>query len=336
VVGRRHGQAARTLPLASVTGTTGAVTRLPWDEATQGLPVLTVGQHDVWVGSIILNPAAPTVWRVNPVRATVRPTPLTKQVLDIFPGDGTLWVSAQPSHDGLLLYWVDMGHGFRLVGKAVPRTCRTGDGGHSAVYKGQLWLTCHRYGIYVFAPGKRQPVRRVRQRKLGALLPASNGLWAASERSLSAIAGPSKGTVIPLPHGFVVAGDYASNLGWAVSGATAWAIGLGPTADPELVRIDLKRRAAIAFPIVAPVGRDRYLGGGIAVAKDEIWLGDLQHVRLIRYSGTHPDKPVGFITLPGHGRSRLVYFEVQGGAGAAWADAEGPSGAALYRVAINK
>jgi hypothetical protein len=332
----RDGQAARTSPLASITGPARAVTRLPWDRATQGLPVLTVGQHDVWIGSIILKPAAPTVWRVDPVRATVRPTPLTEQLLDIFPGDGTLWVSAQPSHDGLLVYWVDIAHAFRLVEKAVPHTCRTGDGGHSAVYRGKLWLTCSRYGIYVFARGERRPTQRLRQQKLGPLLPASNGLWAASERSLRAVAGKSRGTVIPLPHGFVVAGDYASNLGWSVAGATAWAIGLGPTADPELVRIDLNRRVATAFPIVAPVGRDGYLGGGIAVAGDEIWLGDSQHVRLIRYSGAHPDKPVGYITLPGHGRSPLVYFQLQGGAGAAWADAEGPSGAALYRVAINK
>jgi len=235
-----------------------------------------------------------------------------------------------------LLYWVDIAHGFRLVEKAVPRTCQTEDGGHSAVYRGRLWLTCHRYGIYVFASGERQPVQRLRQRRVAALLAASNGLWAAGEQSLRAVAGRSRGTVIPLPHGFAVEGDYASNLGWAVAGATAWAIGLGPGADPELVRIDLNRRVATAFPIVAPVGRDGYLGGGIAVAGNEIWLGDSQHVRLIRYSGAHPDKPLGYITLPRHGRSPLVYFRLQGGAGAAWADAEGPSGTALYRVAINK
>jgi hypothetical protein len=323
--------------LASVAGADGTVTRLPWDQTTQGLPVLTVGQDDVWIGSINATPAAPAVWRVDPVRATVRPTPLTEQVLDIFPGEGKLWVSALPlDGNGLLLYWVDIAHRFRLVGKAVPRTCQTGDGGHSAVYRGRLWLTCHRYGIYAFAPGERQPVQRIQQRRVAALLPASNGLWAASEQSVEAVAGRSRGTVIPLPRGFVVEGDYASNVGWAVAGATAWAIGRGPTGVPELVRIDLNRRVATASPIVAPVGRDGYLGGGIAIAGDEIWLGDSQHVRLIRYSGAHPDKPLGYIALPGHGRSPLVFFRVQSGAGAAWADAEGPSGSVLYRVGTNR
>ena len=70
--------------------------------------------------------------------------------------------------------------------------------------------------------------------------------------------------MIPMPRGFVAEGDYASTIGWAVAGATAWAIGHGPTGVPELVRIDLDRRVATAFPIVAPVGRDGYLGGGIA------------------------------------------------------------------------
>jgi hypothetical protein len=322
--------------LARVAGVAGTVTRLPWDQTTQGLPVLTVGQHDVWIGSISATLAAPAVWRVDPARATVRATSLTEQVLDIFPGDGTLWVSALPSDDGLLLYWVDFAHGFRLVAKAVPRTCQTGDGGHSAVYRGRLWLTCHRYGIYVFAPGERQPVQRIQQRRVAALLPARNGLWAASEQSLRAVVGRSRGAVIPLPRGFVAEGDYASTIGWAVAGATAWAIGRGSTGVPELVRIDLDRRVATAFPIVAPVGSDGYLGGGIAVAGDEIWLGDFQHVRLIRYSGAHPDRPLGYIALPGHGRSPLVYFRLQGGAGAAWVDAEGPSGSALYRVATNR
>jgi hypothetical protein len=313
------------------------VTRLPWDQTTQGLPVLTVGQHDVWIESISAAPAAPAVWRVDPARATVRATPLTEQMLDIFPGDGTLWVSALPLNgNGLLLYWVDIAHRFRLVAKAVPRTCQIEDGGHSAVYRGRLWLTCHRYGIYVFAPGERQPVKRVQQRRVAALLPASNGLWAASGQSLRAVAGSSRGAVIPLPRGFVAEGDYASTIGWAAAGATVWAIGRGQTGAPELVRIDLNRRVATAFPIVAPVGRDGYLGGGIAVAGNEIWLGDLQHVRVIRYSGARPHKPLGFIALPGHGRSALVYFRLQGGAGAAWADAQGPSGSALYRVGTNR
>jgi hypothetical protein len=291
----------------------------------------------VWIGSIIATPAAPALWHVDPARATVRATPLTEQVLDIFPGDGTLWASALPlDGNGLLVYWVDIAHGFRLVGKAVPRTCQTGDGGHSAVYRGRLWLTCHRYGIYVFAPGEQQPVQRIQQRSVAALLPAPNGLWAASEQSLRAVAGRSRGAVMPLPRGFVAEGDYASTIGWAVAGTTAWAIGRGPTGVPELVRIDLNRRVATAFPIVAPVGRDGYLGGGIAVAGDEIWLGDSQHVRLIRYSGAHPHKPLGYIALPGHGRSLLVYFRLQGGAGAAWVDAEGPSGSALYRIGTNR
>jgi hypothetical protein len=311
----------------------GAVTRLPWDVTTQGLPVLTVGRHDVWIGSINWPPA---VWRVDPARATLHATPLTEQVLDLFPGDGTLWVSALPLGDGLLVYWVDIAHGFRLVAKAVPRTCQTGDGGHSAVYKGRLWLTCPRYGIYVFVPGVRQPVRRIQQRSVAALLPASNGLWAASDQSVRAVAGSSRGAVILMPRGFVVDGDYASTVGWAVAGTTAWAIGSGATGVPELVRIDLHRRVATAFPIVAPVGRDQYLGGGIAVAGDEVWLGDLQHVRLIRYSGAHPHKPLGYIALPGHGRAPLVYFRLQGGAGAAWVDTQGPSDSALYRVSTNR
>jgi hypothetical protein len=328
---------ARPVFVASVSGAAGVVTRLPWDRTTQGLPVLTVGQHDVWIGSIGATPAAPGVWRVDPARATLRATPLTEQVLDLFPGDGTLWVSALPLNgNGLLLYWVDIAHRFRLVGKAVPRTCQTGDGGHSAVYRGRLWLSCHRYGIYVFAPGERQPVQRIQQRRVAALLPASNGLWAASGQSVRAVAGKSKGAVIPLPRGFVAEGDYASTIGWAVAGTTAWAIGRGHTGVSELVRIELHRRVATAFPIVASVGRGGYLGGGIAIAGDEVWLGDSQHVRLIRYSGANPNKPLGYIALPGHWRSPLVYFRLQGGAGAAWADAEGPGGTALYRVAINR
>jgi hypothetical protein len=313
----------------------GILTRLPWHVTTQGLPVLTVGQHDVWIASINWPPA---VWRVDPVRATLRATPLTEQVLDLFPGDGTLWMSGVPLYgNGLLVYWVDIAHGFRLVAKAVPRTCQTGDGGHSAVYQGRLWLTCPRYGIYVFVPGERQPVQRIQRRSVAALLPASNGLWVASDQSVRAVAGSSRGAVIPMPRGFVVDGDYASTVGWAVAGTTAWAIGSGPTGVPELVRIDLHRRVATAFPIVAPVGRDQYLGGGIAVAGDEIWLGDSQHVRLIRYSGAHPHKPLGYIALPG-GRAPLVYFRLQGGAGAAWVDAQGPSGSstALYRVRTSR
>jgi hypothetical protein len=325
--------------LASTVGAAGTVTRLPWDETTQGLPVMTVGQHDVWIASIVATPAAPAVWRVDPARATVRATPLTEQVLDIFPGDGTLWVSALPlDGNGLLLYWVDIAHGFRLFAKAVPRACQIEDGGHSAVYRGHLWLTCHRYGIYVFAPGERQPVQRIQQRSVAALLPASHELWAASEQSLRAVAGRSKGATIPLPRGFVAEGDYASTIGWAVAGATAWAVGRGPTGVPELVRIDLDRRVATAFSIVAPVGRDGYLGGGIAVAGNEIWLGDSQHMRLIRYSGAHPHKPLGYINLPGHRRAPPVYFRLQGGAGAAWVDAQGPSGTGttLYRVGTNR
>jgi hypothetical protein len=328
---------AQPLFRASGGGATGTVTRLPWDQTTQGLPVLTVGQHDVWIASIIATPDAPALWRVDPAHATVRTTPLTNQVLDIYPGNGTLWVSALPlDGNGLLVYWVDIGNGFRLVGKTVPRTCQTGEGGHSVVYGGRLWLTCSRFGIYVFAPGERQPVQRIQQRRVAALLPASNGLWAASAQSVTAVAGRSRGAVIPLPRGFVVAGDYASNVGWAVAGATAWAIGRGATGVPELVRIDLNRRLAAAFPIVAPVGRDGYLGAGIAVAADEIWLGDLQHVRLIRYSGAHPHTPLGYIALPRPGRSPLVYFRLQGGAGAVWADAQGPSGIALYRVGTRR
>jgi len=199
---------------ARVARADGTVTRLPWDDTTQGLPVMAVGQHDVWIGSINATPAAPAVWRVDPARATVRATPLTEQVLDIFPGDGTLWVSALPlDGNGLLLYWVDIAHGFRLVAKAVPRTCQIEDGGHSAVYGGRLWLTCHRYGIYVFAPGERQPVQRIQQRSVAALLPASHGLWAASEQSLRAVAGRSRGATIPLPRGFVAATTRAPSAG---------------------------------------------------------------------------------------------------------------------------
>jgi hypothetical protein len=309
----------------------GSVTPLKWDIASQGLPSLVVSGRDAWINAIAVK-ATHSVYRVDPDRVTVSPTPLSDQYLDLFVGKGALWASAISSFK-LRLYWVDIAHGFRLEEKAVPDTCDFSEGGHSALWGGRLWLTCSRFGIYAFTAVERKPVQAVPFGGLEALLPASNGLWAANKRNLRAVAGASRGAVIALPSGFVVRGDYASNVGWAVSGTTAWAVGSGPR-GPELVRFDLRRRVASAFPIVVPgLSSGERLGFGVAVAGREVVVSDSQRLRLIRYSASRPRKPTGFIKLPGR-LSEDTGVTLVGGAGAAWVTVQDPTGIFLYRVRV--
>ena len=309
----------------------GSVTPLKWDQASQGLPALTVSGRDVWINAIAINPTH-SVYRVDPDRLTVAPTPLDKPFQDLFAGQGALWASALAATK-LPLYRIDVAHGFRLEEKAVPDACEFSDGGHSAVWDGRLWLTCSRFGIYAFTAVARKPVQAVPFKGVEALLPASNGLWAATNRSLRGIAGASKGAVIALPSGFAVRGDYASNVGWAVAGTTAWAVGYG-LRGPELVRIDLRRRSATAFPIVVPgLSSEELLGFGVAVAGRQVLVADSQRLRLIRYNASRPRRPVGFIQLPG-ARSEDTGVTLVGGAGAAWATVDDPTGIHIYRVTV--
>jgi hypothetical protein len=309
----------------------GSVTPLKWDQASQGLPGLVASGRDVWINAIAVK-APHSVYRVDPGRATVYPTPLSEQFLDLFVGKGALWGSAQ-AITKLRLYWVDVAHGFRLEEKAVPDACEFSDGGHSAVWDGRLWLTCSRFGIYAFTAAARKPVQAVPFKGVEALLPASNGLWAATKRGLRGIAGASKGAVIALPSGFAVRGDYASNVGWAVAGTTAWAVGYA-RGGPELVHIDLRRRTATAFPIVVPgLSSDELLGFGVAIAGRQVLVADSQRFRLIRYNASRPRKPVGFIQLPGT-RSEDTGVTLVGGTGAAWATLDDPTGIHIYRVTV--
>jgi hypothetical protein len=323
---------AAALLAAGAAAPSPSVKPIRWNASRQGPPFLVVGPHSVWVEALTASPGATTVWRVDPAQATTQPTPVTARILDLFPGAGTLWVSSIPlDRDRLLLDWIAIAHGFRLVPKAVPRTCDESDGGHSVAWGGRLWLTCRRFGVYVFAPHRRRPVDRVRMAHVQALLPAADGVWAATRSSVTAIGGASKGARIRLPRGFVVAGDYASNVSWAVSGSTVWAIGRGPGKHPELIRLNLKRGAGVAYPITVPDAG--FLGGGIAIAGDEIWFGDEPRARLIRYRRKHPGKPLGYIELPGHGAPKDGFFRVDGGAGAAWVDVQRRDGFHLFRVA---
>lgn len=313
------------------TASSPSVTPIRWDASKQGPPILVVGHHSVWIDSLTASGGAPTVWRVDPRRATVRPTTVTASVEDLFPGAGTLWASRTPL-DGnrLLLDWIDVKHGFRLVPKAVPPTCKESDGGHSVVYGGRLWLTCSAFGIYVFVPHRKRPVDLVPKSDVEAMLPAADGIWAATKSGVTAIGGRSKGARIRFPRGFLVAGDYASNVGWAVTGSTVWAIGRGPREHPELIRLKLRQHAAVAYRITVP--GDGSLKGGIAVAGGEIWFGDEAHSRLIRYSQKQPGKPLGYIDLPGHGTPKDAFFRVDGEAGAAWVTVQRSDGLHLFRV----
>jgi hypothetical protein len=321
------------------------VTPIAWNQRVQGLPFLTVGTDDVWINAITTQPDQPKVWHVDPVRAAATPTRIVKQVDDVFPGgSGSLWVSSvdMPSLQPTVS-WVDVAGGYRLVEKNVPANCELEDGGHGVVVGGQLWFNCMKYGIYVFATDEREPVRRVPLRSVSVLLASRDGIWAAAGGpldgtgaaaggSLRGLSGRARGRTIALPRGFTVAGDYASNVGWAVAGTTIWAIG-HEGRDAELVRFDLNRQTATAFPIVAPVGADGYLGGGIAVTSGGIWVGDGAHVRLIRYARNHPKKPVGYLAMPGSGHAKDAFFSVQAGAGALWVEAERPDGFHMFRVA---
>jgi hypothetical protein len=326
--------------LAGVAGASSrraAVTPIPWNSAKRGIPVLMVGRAGVWIEALTVTPGATTVWRVRSATARVQPTPIKANAQsgpqDLFPGPGTLWMSILPfESDGLRLDWVDIAHGFRLVPKAVPSACKQSDGGHSVVYGGRLWFTCSGFGVYVFTPTGSQPVQRIRLHGVNALLATSRGVWAAQRASIRAIAGPEKGAVVALPRGFVVAGDYASNAGWAVAGSAVWAIGLGRGGRTDLVRIDLRRRKSTAYPIVVPHGNST-LVGGIAAAGREIWFGDEGQPRLIRYSQAHPSRPFGYIALPGHGYPKHGLM-LTGGAGAAWVSIEHPGGIRLFRVSI--
>ena len=331
---------AAALLAATATASSPSVTPIRWNAAKQGGPSLVVGQHSVWVEVIpsSAGSGAPSVWRVDPADATVHPTPITAAIGGLFPGIGTLWVARLTPGEGnrLIVDWVDVRHGFRLVPKVVPKSCGIGDGGHSVVYGGRLWLTCAKFGVYVYAPDRAKPIRRMPGRAPAALLMAARGVWVATGSKVRAISGPDKGANIAFPHHFHVAGDYASNVGWAVAGSTIWAIGRsarGNRGHPELVRIDLKRRTSRAYRIVVPGAG--FLGGGIAIAGNEIWFGDEPHARLIRYSQSHPDKPLGYVALPGHGIVKDGYLRLQGGAGAVWVEVERPDALHLLRVATH-
>jgi hypothetical protein len=322
-----------TLVVSAALATGGSLTPLQWDQASQGLPVLTVAGREVWIDSIAVNPAH-SVYRVDPDRVTVSPTPLDEQFQDLFPGEGALWASALATAQlRLRLYWIDIAHGFHLEEKEVPANCEFSDGGHSAVWGGRLWLTCSRYGVYTFTPRSRKSVQALQLRSVRALLPASNGLWAARKNTLRGIAGISTGVVLSLPRGFVVDGDYASNVGWAVTGTTVWAVGYG-LHGPELVRLDLRHRKVSTFPVVVPgLSAAQFLGQGVAIARHEILVADSQHLRIVRYSARRPGRPIGSIPLPGQW-SKDADVILTGGAGVAWVTVHDPTNTRLYRITV--
>jgi len=328
--------AAAALLVASPVESKTRVSQIPWDLHSQGLPYLVPGDHDVWIEAINPKPDAVTVWRVDLPRLAAKPSGVKGLMGDVFPDQGAFWLSTidRKAPYGLRLFWVDVSNGYRMSEKTVPSGCRVGDGGHSVVYASRLWFTCSGASIYVYSHAERLPTERLHLAGVEALLPASTGLWAATKQSLRAVAGDSKAAVISLPRGFVVAGDYASNVGWALAGGTIWAVGHDATNKAALVRLDTRARSVAVFPIVAPVRSDGYLGGGIVVAGDEIWLGDSAHVRLIRYSANKPGAPLGYIPIPGSGHANDAYFRVQAGAGAAWVEAQRPDGIELFRVTI--
>jgi hypothetical protein len=327
--------AVGALAVSTALAAGGSLAPLRWDQASKGLPVLTAEGRDVWVHSIAFNSVHSSVYRVDSRRGTVSPTPLKQQFLDLFPGEGALWASAlsitEPTR--LLLYWIDIAHGFHLQEKAVPATCEFGDGGHSAVWGGRLWLTCSRFGVYAFTPSSRRSVQALQIQDVQALLATSNGLWAATGAKVQRIAGAGKGAFVWLPNDFYLDGHYASNAGWAVAGSTVWAVGHGPVNSTQLVRLDLRNRKVTAFGIAVPGLSSTKPCCGVAIAGREVLLADSQHLRIVRYDASHPWKPIGFITLPGQ-RSDKSDVTLTAGAGVAWITVHDPKGFHLYRLTL--
>jgi hypothetical protein len=322
-----------TLAVSAALAGADSLKPLPWDQASQGLPVVTVGGKDVWIHSVAFKSVRSSVYRVDPRRATLSPTPLKQQFLDLFSGDGALWASGfsitEPTRQRL--YWIDIAHGFHLEEKVMPVPCEFGDGGHSVVWQGRLWLTCSRFGVYAFTQSSSRPVQALPIPDVQALLATSNGLWAATTVKVQRIAGAGKGAFVLLP--ISVDGDYASNVGWAVDETTVWALGRGPH-GPQLARLDLRNRKATAFGISVPGLSSAQPCCGIAIAGPEVLLADSQHLRIVRYAARHPWKPIGFITLPGQ-RSEKSDVTITGVAGVAWITVHDPKGFHLYRLTVS-
>ncbi len=130
------------------------------------------------------------------------------------------------------------------------------------------------------------------------------------------------------PTGFVVGGDYASNTGWAIAGSTVFAVG-DAASGATIVRVNLRTRVVSTFPIIE---RRRLPVRQIAVTRNEIWLGDTEQPRIVRYNRTRPQKPQGYLALPGKPSKNDTAVSLRTGAGAIWATVEDPDGVHVYRL----
>lgn len=289
---------------------TWSVSRIPWDSSRFGGAVFRSDGKSVWLVSVGPADGSSNVWRVNASTGEATELALTRPMLEIVPRANQLWGIGV---EGLLttrptLHSIDIeGSGSELREKELPRN-GCGDLDAPVLFQGQLWLLCGTNG-YVFGRDSREPLRKFAAPSARMLLAGTETLWSVGESELTALAGKSVGSRIPLPVEFEPWAE--PSVAWAVEGDEAWAQG---TADggPAFLRVDLREQKARVVSIQSTVP------GDIAIVGDEVWLTQSGDAAIDRYSRADPKTLLGRIEMPMKAHPEFTFNNVVYGSGSAW------------------